>query len=155
MPDTVEDTEGSDGTPSEDLEADIPMEGNGGSGKFGWIIGVLVSDAKSGSLLTWLGDCGLALVRITRHTSAHRSCRNPESDTYRNADENMPVWLNGPHLHDRPKCSCYCNECALSLIKKKRHKCISVVRYCQVQLLNAMGWLSTEQCVSEMSLSQS
>ncbi|XP_067104584.1 solute carrier family 12 member 1 isoform X1 [Osmerus mordax] len=42
VPDTVEDTEGSDGSPSEDLESDLPKESNGGSGKFGWIIGVLV-----------------------------------------------------------------------------------------------------------------
>uniref|UniRef100_UPI003AAEA81B solute carrier family 12 member 1 n=1 Tax=Centroberyx gerrardi TaxID=166262 RepID=UPI003AAEA81B len=43
VPDTVEDDgEGSEGTPSDDLESAIPIETNKGSVKFGWIKGVLV-----------------------------------------------------------------------------------------------------------------
>lgn len=43
MPDTVEDNEGSDGTPSDDVESIIPQKGKGAPVKFGWIKGVLVS----------------------------------------------------------------------------------------------------------------
>uniref|UniRef100_A0A8C3ALX0 Solute carrier family 12 member 1 n=1 Tax=Cyclopterus lumpus TaxID=8103 RepID=A0A8C3ALX0_CYCLU len=43
VPDTVEDDgEGSDGTPSDDLESAVPVETNAGALKFGWIRGVLV-----------------------------------------------------------------------------------------------------------------
>lgn len=42
--DTVEDDdEGSDGTPSDDLESAVPTDSNKGAVKFGWIRGVLVS----------------------------------------------------------------------------------------------------------------
>lgn len=44
MPDTVEDDgEGSEGTPSDDVESAAPIENNKGVVKFGWIKGVLVS----------------------------------------------------------------------------------------------------------------
>lgn len=44
MPDTVEDDgEGSDGTPSDDLESAVPIDSNKEGVKFGWIRGVLVS----------------------------------------------------------------------------------------------------------------
>lgn len=44
VPDTVEDDgEGSDGTPSDDLESAVPIDTNKGVVKFGWIRGVLVS----------------------------------------------------------------------------------------------------------------
>lgn len=44
MPDTVEDdVEGSDGTPSDDLESAVPIDSKKGAVKFGWIRGVLVS----------------------------------------------------------------------------------------------------------------
>uniref|UniRef100_A0A8D3BVX5 Solute carrier family 12 member 1 n=1 Tax=Scophthalmus maximus TaxID=52904 RepID=A0A8D3BVX5_SCOMX len=43
VPDTVEDDgEGSDGTPSDDLESAVPTKSNKGPVKFGWIRGVLV-----------------------------------------------------------------------------------------------------------------
>nr|AIF76153.1 Na-K-Cl cotransporter 2 [Epinephelus lanceolatus] len=43
VPDTVEDDgEGSDGTPSDDLESAVPVDSNKGVVKFGWIRGVLV-----------------------------------------------------------------------------------------------------------------
>ncbi|XP_070785986.1 solute carrier family 12 member 1 isoform X2 [Enoplosus armatus] len=43
VPDTVEDDgEGSEGTPSDDLESGVPTDGNKGAVKFGWIRGVLV-----------------------------------------------------------------------------------------------------------------
>uniref|UniRef100_A0AAQ4QMK4 Solute carrier family 12 member 1 n=1 Tax=Gasterosteus aculeatus aculeatus TaxID=481459 RepID=A0AAQ4QMK4_GASAC len=43
VPDTVnDDDEGSDGTPSDDLESAIPSDAKGGTIKFGWIRGVLV-----------------------------------------------------------------------------------------------------------------
>ncbi|XP_049457361.1 solute carrier family 12 member 1 [Epinephelus fuscoguttatus] len=43
VPDTVEDDgEGSDGTPSDDLESAVPVDSNRGVVKFGWIRGVLV-----------------------------------------------------------------------------------------------------------------
>ncbi|TMS12951.1 Solute carrier family 12 member 1 [Larimichthys crocea] len=43
VPDTVEDDgEGSDGTPSDDLESAVPIDTNKGVVKFGWIRGVLV-----------------------------------------------------------------------------------------------------------------
>ncbi|XP_041794212.1 solute carrier family 12 member 1 isoform X2 [Chelmon rostratus] len=43
VPDTVEDDdEGSDGTPSDDLESAVPFESDKGAVKFGWIRGVLV-----------------------------------------------------------------------------------------------------------------
>ncbi|XP_040023832.2 solute carrier family 12 member 1 [Gasterosteus aculeatus] len=43
VPDTVnDDGEGSDGTPSDDLESAIPSDAKGGTIKFGWIRGVLV-----------------------------------------------------------------------------------------------------------------
>ncbi|XP_042347989.1 solute carrier family 12 member 1 [Plectropomus leopardus] len=43
VPDTVEDDgEGSDGTPSDDLESAAPADSNKGAVKFGWIRGVLV-----------------------------------------------------------------------------------------------------------------
>ncbi|KAM8893684.1 solute carrier family 12 member 1 isoform 2-T2 [Spinachia spinachia] len=43
VPDTVnDDDEGSDGTPSDDLESAIPTDTKGGTIKFGWIRGVLV-----------------------------------------------------------------------------------------------------------------
>lgn len=46
VPDTVEDDdEGSDGTPSDDLESAVPFESDKGAVKFGWIRGVLVSYA--------------------------------------------------------------------------------------------------------------
>lgn len=44
VPDTVEDDgEGSDGTPSDDLESAVPIESKTEAVKFGWIRGVLVS----------------------------------------------------------------------------------------------------------------
>lgn len=44
MPDTVEDgEEGSDVTPTDDVESAAPIESDGGGVKFGWIRGVLVS----------------------------------------------------------------------------------------------------------------
>lgn len=44
MPDTVEDDgQGSDGTPSDDLESAAPADSDKGVVKFGWIRGVLVS----------------------------------------------------------------------------------------------------------------
>lgn len=44
VPDTVEDDgEGSDGTPSDDLESNVAAVSNKGAVKFGWIRGVLVS----------------------------------------------------------------------------------------------------------------
>lgn len=44
MPDTVEDDgEGSDATPSDDLESAVPIESKTEAVKFGWIRGVLVS----------------------------------------------------------------------------------------------------------------
>ncbi|XP_061924183.1 solute carrier family 12 member 1 [Entelurus aequoreus] len=43
VPDTVEDDgEGSDGTPSDDVELAVPLDSKGGAVKFGWIRGVLV-----------------------------------------------------------------------------------------------------------------
>ncbi|XP_075904810.1 solute carrier family 12 member 1 [Nelusetta ayraudi] len=43
VPDTVEDDdEGSDGTPTDDVESAAPIESDGGGVKFGWIRGVLV-----------------------------------------------------------------------------------------------------------------
>ncbi|XP_071384843.1 solute carrier family 12 member 1 [Centroberyx affinis] len=43
VPDTVEDDgEGSEGTPSDDLESAVPIDTNKGAVKFGWIKGVLV-----------------------------------------------------------------------------------------------------------------
>ncbi|XP_059209145.1 solute carrier family 12 member 1 [Centropristis striata] len=43
VPDTVEDdVEGSDGTPSDDLESAVPVDSDKGAVKFGWIRGVLV-----------------------------------------------------------------------------------------------------------------
>uniref|UniRef100_A0A4W6CBN0 Solute carrier family 12 member 1 n=1 Tax=Lates calcarifer TaxID=8187 RepID=A0A4W6CBN0_LATCA len=43
VPDTVEDdVEGSDGTPSDDLESAVPIDSKKGAVKFGWIRGVLV-----------------------------------------------------------------------------------------------------------------
>lgn len=48
MPDTVEDDgEGSDGTPSDDLESADPIESKKDTVKFGWIKGVLVSCVRS------------------------------------------------------------------------------------------------------------
>lgn len=44
VPDTVDDSvDGSDGTPSDDVESAKPIENNSGAVKFGWIRGVLVS----------------------------------------------------------------------------------------------------------------
>lgn len=44
MPDTVEDdSEGSVGTASDDLESAVPIDSGKGVAKFGWIRGVLVS----------------------------------------------------------------------------------------------------------------
>ncbi|XP_064815700.1 solute carrier family 12 member 1-like [Oncorhynchus masou masou] len=40
---TVEDREGSDGTPSDDVESVIPLDNKDGTVRFGWIKGVLVS----------------------------------------------------------------------------------------------------------------
>lgn len=46
MPDTVEDdSEGSIGTRSDDLESAVPIDNNKEAVKFGWIRGVLVSCA--------------------------------------------------------------------------------------------------------------
>uniref|UniRef100_A0A3B5BK70 Solute carrier family 12 member 1 n=1 Tax=Stegastes partitus TaxID=144197 RepID=A0A3B5BK70_9TELE len=42
VPDTVQDDEGSDGTPSDDLESGLPPDSSKGAVKFGWIRGVLV-----------------------------------------------------------------------------------------------------------------
>ncbi|XP_061607581.1 solute carrier family 12 member 1 [Phyllopteryx taeniolatus] len=43
VPDTLEDDcEGSDGTPSDDVESAVPLDGGKGAVKFGWIRGVLV-----------------------------------------------------------------------------------------------------------------
>lgn len=48
MPDTVkDDDEGSDGTPTDDVESAAPIESDGGGVKFGWIRGVLVSYVRS------------------------------------------------------------------------------------------------------------
>lgn len=48
VPDTVEDDdEGSNGTPSDDLESAVPIDSNKGVVKFGWIRGVLVSNVES------------------------------------------------------------------------------------------------------------
>lgn len=44
VPDTVEDDgQGSEGTPSDDLESAVPSDSDKGVVKFGWIRGVLVS----------------------------------------------------------------------------------------------------------------
>lgn len=44
MPDIAEDDgEGSDATPSDDVESAAPIESDKGAVKFGWIRGVLVS----------------------------------------------------------------------------------------------------------------
>lgn len=44
MPETVQDDdEGSDVTPTDDVESAAPIESNSGGVKFGWIRGVLVS----------------------------------------------------------------------------------------------------------------
>lgn len=44
VPDTVQDDdEGSDGTPTDDVESAAPIDNNKGGVKFGWIRGVLVS----------------------------------------------------------------------------------------------------------------
>lgn len=48
MPDTVQDDdEGSDVTPTDDVESAAPIESDGGGVKFGWIRGVLVSYVRS------------------------------------------------------------------------------------------------------------
>lgn len=49
MPDTVEDdSEGSIGTPLDDLESAVPVDSSKGAVKFGWIRGVLVSYSMLG-----------------------------------------------------------------------------------------------------------
>ena len=48
VPDTVQDSgEGSDGTPSDDVESADPIVSDKGAVKFGWIRGVLVSYVRS------------------------------------------------------------------------------------------------------------
>lgn len=72
MPDTVEDDdEGSDGTPSDDLESAAPIESKTDTVKFGWIRGVLVSYVRSwvcfieaGSLYITVGPGGAFKISL-------------------------------------------------------------------------------------------
>lgn len=72
MPDTVEDDdEGSDGTPSDDLESAAPIESKNETVKFGWMKGVLVSYVRSwvcfieaGSLYKIVGPSGAFKISL-------------------------------------------------------------------------------------------
>ena len=67
MPDTVEDDgEGSDGTPSDDVESAPPIDNKSGAVKFGWIRGVLVSYVGSRRLPLLCSKEGRANVTVTR-----------------------------------------------------------------------------------------